>query len=124
MPPAIVAGSLSRSAHPSIPVGGAAGLRPWLLTDAAAVVEAFRDPDIQRWHVRRADSVDEARQWISAWQAGWFDESQLNWAFVDHATDVLLGRVSLKAVDLHDGSADLAYWMVPAPRVVDSAHKP
>ena len=91
-------------------------LRPWLLTDAAAVMEAFGDPDIQRWHVRRADSVDEASQWIRAWQAGWADESQLNWALVDRASDLLLGRMSLKAVDLHDGSGGLAYWVVPASR--------
>jgi len=39
--------------------------RPCFLTDNdAAVVEAFGDLEIQRWHVRRADSVDEARQWI------------------------------------------------------------
>lgn len=91
-------------------------LRPWLLTDAAAVMDAFGDPDIQRWHVRRADSVDEASQWIRAWQSGWADESQLNWALVDRASDFLLGRMSLKAVDLHDGSGGLAYWVVPASR--------
>jgi len=66
----MVAGSLSRSAHPSIPVDGVAALRPWRLPDAEAVAGAFRDPDIQRWHVRRADSVDEARQSLSTWQAG------------------------------------------------------
>jgi RimJ/RimL family protein N-acetyltransferase len=70
----------------------------------------------QRWHVRRADSVDEASQWIRAWQSGWADESQLNWALVDRASDLLLGRMSLKAVDLHDGSGGLAYWVVPASR--------
>ena len=116
MPPAIAAGSLSRSAHPSIPVGANAVLRPWVAADAEAVVDAFRDPDIQRWHVRRADSVDEARQWINAWQAGWADEAQLNWALVERASDSLMGRVSLKGVDLHDGAAGMAYWMVPAFR--------
>jgi ribosomal-protein-alanine N-acetyltransferase len=111
--PAMIAGSLSRSDQPSISVGSVAVLRPWVLSDADAVMAAFRDPEIQRWHVRRADSVGEARQWISTWQAGWTDESQLNWALVDPAgTDVLLGRMSLKAVDLHDGSAGLAYWIV------------
>ena len=50
----------------------------------------------QRWHVRRADSVDEASQWIRAWQSGWADESQLNWALVDRASDLLLGRMSRK----------------------------
>jgi ribosomal-protein-alanine N-acetyltransferase len=80
-----------------------------MLTDAPAVVEAFRDPEIQRWHVRRADSVSEAREWIVAWQRGWSDESQFHWALVDQATDTLLGRVALKGVDLYDGTAGLAY---------------
>lgn len=34
-------------------------LRPWQLSDAEAVVRAFADPEIQRWHVRRFDSVKE-----------------------------------------------------------------
>lgn len=114
--PTIVAGSLSRSAQPSIPVGHTAALRPWLVTDAAAVAAAFGDPDIQRWHVRGADSAEEARQWIIGWQGGWADESQMHWALVDPATDELLGRMALKGVDLRDGSAGLAYWMVPAAR--------
>lgn len=116
MPPAIVAGSLSRSTHPSIPVAGVAVLRPWSVTDAEAVVEAFRDADIQRWHVKSADSMEEAHQLIIAWQSGWADESQLNWALADPVTNALLGRVSLKDVDRQDGSAGLAYWMMPASR--------
>lgn len=63
--PAMAAGSLCRSTHPWVPVGGIAVLRPWLLSDADAVVDAFRDPEIRRWNVRRADSADEARQWIT-----------------------------------------------------------
>jgi RimJ/RimL family protein N-acetyltransferase len=116
IPPAMAAGSLRRSPHPSVPVGAIAVLRPWLLSDADAVVDAFCDPEIQRWHVRRADSVDEAWQWITGWKAGWADEAQLNWALVDRASDSLMGRVSLKGVDFHDGSAGVAYWMVPAWR--------
>jgi ribosomal-protein-alanine N-acetyltransferase len=79
-------------------------------------VDAFDDPEIQRWHLRRANSVDEARQWITGWKAGWAKEAELNWALVDRAKDSLMGRVSLKGVDLHDGSAGVAYWMVPAWR--------
>ncbi|MBS1696458.1 MAG: GNAT family N-acetyltransferase [Actinobacteria bacterium] len=111
--PAIAPGSLSRSAHPSIPVDGSAKLRPWLITDAEAVTAVFRDEDIQRWHVRSAESVDEAREWIVSWQNGWLDESQLHWALADRDSDTLLGRIALKGVDLRDGSAGLAYWMVP-----------
>lgn len=116
IPPTISAGSLSRYPHPSLSVGAVAVLRPWRLSDAHAVVDAFNDPEIQRWHVRRADSVDEARQWISEWRAGWIAEAQVNWALVARTSDSLIGRVSLKCLDSHDGSAEAAYWMAPAWR--------
>jgi len=79
-------------------------------------MQAFADPAIQRWHVRRAESVDEAGEWITAWQRGWAEESEFNWAVAEQRTGTLLGRASLKGVDLYDGSAGLAYWMVPAAR--------
>jgi len=97
-------------------VGTKAVLRPWQLSDAEALVRALAGPEIQRWHVRRFDSLEEAQQWITGWNAGWADESELNWALADRASDSLLGRVSLKSVNLHDGSAGVAYWMVPAWR--------
>ncbi|GAB6925777.1 hypothetical protein JCM9803A_62270 [Rhodococcus erythropolis] len=59
--PAIAAGYLRGMDQPSIHVGTSAILRPWTRDDAPAVMEAFRDPSIQRWHIRRADSIDEAR---------------------------------------------------------------
>ena len=34
----------------------------------------------------------------------------------DRDSDALLGRTALKGVDLQDGTADLAYWMVAAAR--------
>jgi hypothetical protein len=39
---------------------------------------------------------------------------------VDRASDSLMGRASLKGVNFHDGSAGVAYWMVPAWRGRDS----
>lgn len=116
VPPAIISGSLSHSLQPSIPVGNVAVLRPWVHQDAAAIVEAFRDPAIQRWHVRRADSTSEAREWISHWQRGWPAESECHWAIADRNTDTLLGRIALKGLDLHDGTAGLAYWIAAAER--------
>ena len=50
-------------------------LRPWRLGDAQAVMDAFQDAAIQRWHVRRADSLAEAREWIEDWRGGWAAES-------------------------------------------------
>jgi RimJ/RimL family protein N-acetyltransferase len=114
--PAMASGLFSRSDQPWIPMGSDVVLRPWWLADAEAVMKAFADPAIQRWHVRRAESVDEAGEWITAWQRGWAEESEFNWAVAGQQTGTLLGRASLKGVDLCGGSAGLAYWMVPAAR--------
>lgn len=114
--PAMESGLLARSDQPEIAVRPDVVLRPWRAEDAAAVVEAFADPGIQRWHVRSAESVDEAREWIAAWQHGWAAETELNWALAEQQAGTLLGRMSLKSVKMHDGSAGLAYWMVPAAR--------
>ncbi len=114
--PTIASGWLSRSVRPSIAVGQVAVVRPWTLADAPAVKDAFDDPEIQRWHVRAADSVDEVREWITAWQQGWCDESRLNWALADRDGGVVLGCVSLKGIDRRNGTAGVAYWMMPAAR--------
>ncbi len=114
--PAMAAGWFAGSGQPEIVVRPAVVLRPWRLGDAAAILAAFTDPDIQRWHVRRADSLEEAVEWITDRQRGWAAESELNWAVAERQSDAVLGRMSLTSVDLHDGSAGLAYWMVPAAR--------
>jgi ribosomal-protein-alanine N-acetyltransferase len=51
-------------------VGGGVLLRPWSLDDAQAVMDAYQDEAIQRWHVQRADSLAETREWIAGWQGG------------------------------------------------------
>lgn len=113
--PTIPEGSFVDAEQPVIGVSRSIVLRPWNGGDAAAVVEAFQDPLIQRWHVRRPDSVEEAAGWIEGWQSEWHKESGAHWAVVDPSSDLLLGRIGLKGIDLYDGTAELVYWMtVPA----------
>ncbi|MDV8011063.1 GNAT family N-acetyltransferase [Rhodococcus sp. IEGM 1241] len=114
--PAIATGYLEGMDQPSIRVGTSAILRPWTHDDAPAVMEAFRDPSIQRWHIRRADSIDEARGWLTQWRDGWASESECHWAITTPETNELLGRIAAKGVNLWDGTAELAYWMTPAAR--------
>jgi RimJ/RimL family protein N-acetyltransferase len=109
-------GALSGSPQPTISVGGVATLRPWVADDATATVTAFNDPAIRRWHVTRADTIDESLDLIEHWQRGWARETEANWAIVDAESDELLGRLALKGVDLHDATAGVAYWMCPAAR--------
>ncbi|OZF39799.1 GNAT family N-acetyltransferase [Rhodococcus sp. 14-2483-1-1] len=114
--PAIPQGSFVGSAQPVIEVSRSVSLRPWDGGDAAAVVDAFQDPLIQRWHVRRADSVEEAAEWIERWQSEWHKESGAHWAVVDSYSNLLLGRIGLKSIDLYDGTAELVYWMTASAR--------
>jgi [ribosomal protein S5]-alanine N-acetyltransferase len=91
-------------------------VRPWRYEDAAAVRSAFACPDIQRWHVRRMDSDDEARAWITGWAKRWEDESDASWAVVNRGDDQAIGQVGLRTVMLFEASAQLSYWVLPAAR--------
>lgn len=114
--PAIVPRSLAGSDQPSIRVRDSAVLRPWVLSDAAAVIRAFTDAEIQRWHVRRLDSEAEAHTLLTGWIGGWASETACHWALVDEDTGALLGRVALAGFDLYDAKAGVGYWMVPEAR--------
>jgi RimJ/RimL family protein N-acetyltransferase len=116
IPPHLPAGTIAAREQPALTAAGGLLLRPWKLTDAAAVVAAFSDPDIQRWHVRRADSEAEAGRWITQWQSQWRAETDAQWAIVHAGTGELLGRSSLRDIHLDEGWAECAYWTVPAAR--------
>jgi [ribosomal protein S5]-alanine N-acetyltransferase len=90
-------------------------------------MDAYQDEAIQRWHVQRAGSLAEAREWIAGWQGGWVAETGVHWAVADADSGVLLGRAALKHLKFSDGTAEVAYWTVPAargkgvcPRAVDA----
>ena len=90
-------------------------------------MDVYRDEAIQRWHVQRADSLAEAREWIVGWRGGWAAETGAHWAVVEGKSGILLGRAALKHLKFSDGTADVAYWTVPAargksvcPRAVDA----
>ncbi|MEU9204630.1 GNAT family N-acetyltransferase [Streptomyces sp. NPDC048332] len=114
--PVMVPGSLNASAQPTLPIDEDVLLRPWLPSDAAALARAFQDPAIQRWHLRTADSEDEAEEWISQWRQGWETETACHWAVVDAVGSTLLGRVSLQSVILAGGQAEISYWTTPQAR--------
>lgn len=89
-------------------------LRPWRESDAKTVKTAFDCPDIQRWHVRRMDSFDEALAWTAGWATRWDDETDASWAITDE--DQPIGQVGLRTISLFEGSAQLSYWVLPEAR--------
>ncbi|MFG3207790.1 GNAT family N-acetyltransferase [Streptomyces sp. NPDC048192] len=114
--PVLPSGRLNASAQPALPIDGDLLLRPWLASDAAAVARVFEDPTIQHWHLRKADSEDEARAWIEQWRRGWESETACHWAVADVGDDRVLGRVSLQSIIMVGGQAEISYWTTPESR--------
>ncbi|GAA1576308.1 GNAT family N-acetyltransferase [Kribbella hippodromi] len=112
--PALPPGTLRDAAQPRLTADGLV-LRSWRRGDAAAVRTAFTCPDIQRWHVRRLDTLDEAAEWVGQWTDGWDAETAASWAVAD-ADDQPLGQVGLRGISLAEGSASVSYWVAPAAR--------
>ena len=110
--PVVAAGSLSRAAQPVLRAGDLL-LRPWAPADAAALVSAFADPAIRRWHARTVESVTEAEAMIAGYNRAWRNEAGAHWAITAPA---VLGRVALRSVDLNEGCGEVAYWVSPAAR--------
>lgn len=100
-------------AQPVLSVDGLT-LRPWTCADVPAIVAAYTDPAIRRWHTREMTSA-EAGQWVVTAGRSWADETAVSWA-VTTTSGELAGRMSLRTVDLEDGLAEIGYWTVPAAR--------
>jgi RimJ/RimL family protein N-acetyltransferase len=112
VPPVVPPGTLRDRAQPRLAAGELA-LRPWDHGDVATLVEAYSDPEIQRWHVRSMNEA-EAIRWIDERHAGWEAETAIDWAVVDD--EMVVGRVGFRALDLVDGRAEAAYWVLPYAR--------
>ncbi len=110
--PAVPPGSMAALTQPEIRAGGLL-LRPWRPSDRAAVVAAYADPAIQRWHCRSMTD-DEAADWIAAWPDRWRRETGAGWAVLD--TGDVVGQISLRRVVLVEGRAEVSYWVLPGAR--------
>jgi RimJ/RimL family protein N-acetyltransferase len=110
--PVVPAGALARAPQPVLPAGDLR-LRPWAAGDAGALVTAFADPAIQRWHARTVESRAEAQEMIAGYRRAWPAETGAHWAITGPA---VLGRCALRTIDLAEGLAEIAYWVTPAAR--------
>ncbi|BAK37025.1 hypothetical protein MLP_40110 [Microlunatus phosphovorus NM-1] len=109
--PVVAPGQLSGTSQPTLQTGSIL-LRPWTAKDARAVVAAYQEPEIQRWHARSM-TLTEAEQWIVDAGIAWAQESGVSWA-VD-LEGQLAGRMTLKFY-LADAGAGVGYWTRQAAR--------
>ncbi|OJF12131.1 GNAT family N-acetyltransferase [Couchioplanes caeruleus] len=121
-PPAVPAGTLAGGPQPVLSASDGLFLRPWEDTDAAVFLSAYRDPEIQHWHTRRPASEGQVREWFEHYRQDWMRETGAHWAVADGAGEVL-GRIALRGLNLDDGVAGCAYWVLPAARGVGVASR-
>ncbi|NEE01355.1 GNAT family N-acetyltransferase [Phytoactinopolyspora halotolerans] len=110
--PVVPPGRLGTRTQPTLEVDELV-MRPWRTADADALVAAYEDDEIQRWHVRSM-SRSEALEWLASWPARWRTETGADWAII--RDDALAGRVGLRILDLREGTAEIAYWTARAAR--------
>ena len=116
VPPVIAAGSIAKRGQPVLSGGGGVRLRPWESDDCPALIGAFADLEIQRWHSTRIDSPGEADAWIEGTWTAWRSEAASTWAIVVDDSPEPVGRVSLYFHDLPNGLGEISYWVVPPAR--------
>ena len=88
-------------------------LRPWRASDAPALVAAYADPVVQHWHGERLDEAEAAAyagEWAGHWRAG----RRAGFALVRR--DEVVGRLTLRGVDLEQASAEVTYWVLASAR--------
>jgi RimJ/RimL family protein N-acetyltransferase len=92
---------------------GVVVIRPFAETDAAALVEIWRDPAIRRRNTVPEPTVDAAVAWIATRVGDPAPRDVWEWALVDGATQALAGRRALKGIDWRTGRAEAASWVAP-----------
>lgn len=118
--PILPPGSLGGHPQPSITAFDLV-LRPWEAADRPVLIAAYSDPEIQRYHVRSVDDA-EATDWLVTWARAWEQETAAGWAVTDGSQ--VLGRVALRWMNLHEGVAEVGYWVLPRSRGQRVASRP
>jgi RimJ/RimL family protein N-acetyltransferase len=91
-------------------------IRPPVPEDAQRALELVNDPAVRRWNPTRA-CPDLAT--VEAWLrdgADWSEGNHATWSALDRATGLLVGNVSLFAIDTDDLVAKIGYRVHPDAR--------
>ena len=105
------------SAAPMVlPVPDLAGpttrLRPWRVTDALALVAAWRDPVIgDRLSVPEPADEAAAARWISQRERAWADGRSVDLAVTDPPSGTVVGEVGLSQLDPVRRAALVGWWI-------------
>ena len=90
-------------------------LRPWHLDDAPALVEAWADPEIQRWTaVPTTRELAYAERWIGGEEAR--RQRNLSLDLVVERDGAVAGEVGFVAYEQQAETVEVGWWVAPAHR--------
>lgn len=107
---------MADSPQPVLGIPHGLELRPWRVSDVDVLVAASRDPAIQKWNRLVVESPEHARQRIQRMHQRWEGEQAAIWAIARADGGEALGLIGWGDIDLHDGNAEIVYWVLPAAR--------
>lgn len=103
---------------PDEPLGdGRVHLRPYEMSDVAAIVDGFGDDSVTRWFpVPLPFDRNQAVAYVRDCRAGWQHGVQASFAIVEHASGRLVGGVDVDEIDHDAGTGDVGYWVAAESR--------
>ncbi|MEU9699363.1 GNAT family N-acetyltransferase [Streptomyces sp. NPDC047981] len=116
IPAVVPAGRMSAGGQPVFDLGHGFELRPWSSADADVLAESCRDPEIQQWNRPGLLSPAEAAAKIASWRQRRLAEQAVIWAIAPLGDGRPVGLIGLADIDLHGGSAEFLYWLLPSGR--------
>ncbi|MEU4266477.1 GNAT family N-acetyltransferase [Streptomyces sp. NPDC026092] len=116
IPAVVPAGRMSDGDQPVFHLGGGFELRQWREDDAGVLAESCGDPDVQRWNRPGHLTLEGAVARIEAWRQRWLAERAAIWAIAPPGEGGPVGLIGLGDMDLHGGSAEFLYWLLPQGR--------
>ena len=116
VPPVVAAGRMAGNPQPVFDLPSGLELRPWDLSDADVLVAASQDPAIRQWNILLVESAEDAREGIERMHGRWQAELGASWAIARPGGGAAVGLIGWSDIDLKGGSAEIAYWVLPAAR--------
>jgi RimJ/RimL family protein N-acetyltransferase len=93
--------------------GDGLALRPWLPSDAAALLRIAEDRLIGQWNTIQVADLAQARDWIDK-RRDWTGHA--TWAVCEAPSGDIVGYVSLFHLDIPNACGELGYWVAPEAR--------
>lgn len=120
VPEHLPADALSCTPQPTLTVDELT-LRPFTEADKDAVVDAYNDPDMVRYHMRSV-LAEDYEMWFTRRCEAWAENSAAYWAV--ERDGKVLASIGFRQISLEMGYGEIAYWVHRSARGMGLATRP